>query len=112
MEPRRDTHRGHLSFEDQKTHLGRTIGTRVVILLKSTKTDQTGEMGLVKSFIIDDDPSALSAGHDIIAMLRGDDLVPGSLEDLPLFRNHITGREVSYEVSSAELKRLCALRLS
>lgn len=107
--PKRDTHRGRLSFEDQKDRSGRTIGKRVVIILKPTKTDQTGEMGLVKSFIIDDDPLALSAGHAIVEMLRGDDLAPGSLEDLPLLRNHITGREVSYQDSSAELKRLLVL---
>lgn len=73
---------------------------RLIVRLKPTKTDPTGEEHWEMSFRIDRDPDSLSAGAAIAAMLSGDDNSPDAhLDDIPLFRDPSTGREVSYEES-------------
>lgn len=61
------------------------------IELKPVKNDQTGEKKFVKSFIILEDPEALSAGDTVRKMLRGDP-TSESRTLTPLFRNPQTGR--------------------
>lgn len=55
-------------------------------------------MTQVKTFIIDTNREALSAGEAIRQMLNGDS-VTNRDEQVPLFNNPTTGREVTYEES-------------
>ncbi len=84
---------------------GRVLGARLSLRVKPTKNDPTGERRIVKGFILDERDSSLSAARAIRDMLAGDP-VAGDQERVPLFRDPHTGRELTYETSSRELKRL------
>ena len=89
---------------------GRKIGVRLVLALKPTKTDPTGEKGWEKSFVVDDSSTSLSAGAAIFSMLSGEPLqvsVTGSaLSHTPLFLDPATGLELKYDFACAELQDL------
>lgn len=105
----RDTHRGRITIERKTDSTESAVGTRVVLKIKPFKTDQIGEHGLAKSFIVDQDISSLSAGHAIIEMLKREQQVLGRLLELPLFPHPETGREIIYDESAHQLKRLLKL---
>lgn len=75
-----------------------------MVLLKPSKTDPSGEESWEVSFRVDDDPDSLSAGAAILNMLKRDDSPLGTnLEAVPLFRDPLTGLEISYEASRRAL---------
>lgn len=103
-DPSRDTHRGRVRFEQGRDSSGVSY-RRLIVDMKPSKTDPSGEEKWEVSFRIDPDPSSLSAGAAICAMLRGDDDPHGTEpEREPLFRNPDTGREILYAESHQALK--------
>ena len=109
-DPLRDTHRGRLSAEWAYDATGLRY-RRYILRLKQSKTDPTGEENWEVSFRIDRDAGTLSAGAAIADMLGQDPDPPGvAIEHLPLFRNPLTDREISYADSRARLD--AALRAS
>ena len=80
---------------------------RVSLSLKPGKTDPAGKEHWVKTFRLDPDPEALSAGAAVCSMLSKDP-VRGDPTLIPLFRNPATGEEITYAESREELS--CALR--
>jgi hypothetical protein len=110
--PDLDTHAGRLTLDTVCDADGApTSRRRLTLALKPTKTDPTGERGFEKTFIIDHDPHALSAGAALSDMLTNSPLRGSSLplEDIPLFYDPRTKKELSYVDAAAELKSLLML---
>ena len=97
-DPRRETHRGRVAVDRARDDYGRTIGVRLILTLKPNKTNQSGEEVQTKSFMIDENPGAISAGKALKDMISGDDH-RGDPAQTPLFRDPRTGRELTYELS-------------
>jgi hypothetical protein len=107
--PALDTHLGRLSVEAVRAPDGIiTRRRRIILALKPTKTDPTGERGFEKTFIIDKDPDSLSAGAAIFDMLAKSPLLSSPLpaEEIPLFYDPRTKRELAYTDAAADLKSL------
>lgn len=86
---------GRLSADMGRDAEGRATGARLTLKLKPNKTNQAGETTQVKTFIVDTDSDALSAGKAIRQMLNGD--AANERDDkVPLFRNPATGKLVTY----------------
>lgn len=73
------------------------------IKLKPIKNDQTGKKGFIKSFVIMEDPFALSAGDAIRDMLRGDPAL-GDQSQTPLFRHPTIKMEIPYDLAVRRFK--------
>lgn len=103
-DPDLDTHRGRVTWHRIRGESHAEGRTRMKIQLKPIKNDPTGEKGFVKSFIIMDDPFALSAADAIQNMLRGD---PSSSnpKHVPLFRHPLTKLEISYDLAAKGFKK-------
>lgn len=71
--------------------------------MKPTKTDQAGEKGFQKTFVVDKTDDSLSAGYAILHMLKND-VVKGDQSTVPLFRDKETNREISYTYAKQRLK--------
>lgn len=102
-DPELDTHRGRVTFHRIRGETHAEGKMRMKIRLKPVKNDQAGEKGFVKSFVVMEDPSALSAGDAINAMLQGDPTA-NDPTSTPLFRHPITKAEIPYEVASQRFK--------
>jgi hypothetical protein len=105
-DPARDTHRGRISGEWAFETSGVRY-RRIILSLKPTKTDPTGEEQWEKSFRVDNTPGALSAGAALIDMLLNDpspSLIAEST--VPMFRHPETGSELTYAQSSVFLQEL------
>lgn len=72
---------------------GRVIGFGLTLRLRPTKTDMAGKSGAVRTFVLDDEPHALSAAAAIRQMLAHDPSA-GAVEKIPLFRDVETGKEL------------------
>ena len=105
-DPARDTHRGRITGEWAYDYEGNRY-RRLILKLKPSKTDASGEEHWEKSFRVDQTESALSAGAALISMLLQDPDPPGTLwEQKPLFRDPSTGNEITYEESSTSLHKV------
>lgn len=94
----RDTHRGRVELGIGRDVDGNVLGAKISTHIKPTKPDQLNERQIVRSFVVDGTPGALSAGLAIYDMLKRD-MIEARLEDIPLFRNPGTKREVTYKES-------------
>lgn len=101
--PELDTHRGRVTFHRVRGESHAEGNIRLNLKLKSIKNDQTGEKGFTKSFILMDDPFALSVGDAINNMLRWD---PESSDatQIPLFRHPSTRLDITYDFAAQRFK--------
>lgn len=102
--PAKDTHRGRVSVGIAHDTGGRVIGAGLTLRLKPTKTDMAGESGAVRTFVLDEDPHALSAAAAIKMMLANDP-TDGDKEHVPLLRDTDTGGELAYAKAATLFKR-------
>ena len=67
-----------------------------------------GEKHFEAYYPLDYDPAALSAGVAVLRMVHGDQC-RGRSEDVPLFRDPLTGSELTYDYVAGRLKALLFL---
>lgn len=94
-DPARRLHRGRLSVVPARSAAGVVIGKSLRISNKSSKVNKLAKKIDESFFPMDRTPGALCAVVALVAMLRGDprDQPP---EQVPLFRDPETGREILY----------------
>ena len=102
-DPARDTHRGRVGVDIVKDLQDSRNRVRISLAVKPTKTDVGGESGFVKTFILDDDPTSLSAAAAVFEMLKRD---PDGdhISKVPLFLDPATRKEVVIEESVKRLR--------
>jgi len=98
--PDLDTHRGRISAQMIFNSRGEELGVGLELQVKPIKNDKNNERVVTKQFLIDEDNHALSAGAAIFNMIKGDE-VEGDPKLVPLFRDHTTGKEITYHQSAA-----------
>ena len=105
--PKRDLHRGSMRSELVQPPRGESY-VRITLRMKPDKTHTVGDVVQEKTFPVDQDPFALSAGAAQAAMLAGDPLGPDEdPEFAPFFRDPRPGRngaELTYQVATDELR--------
>ncbi|KAJ1446248.1 hypothetical protein M885DRAFT_605341 [Pelagophyceae sp. CCMP2097] len=70
-----------------------------------SKTDTTGEKGFIKYLPVDSHPESVSGGKAICDVLKYEAEQEAD-ETLPLFLDPATGKQVTYQYATTELKRL------
>lgn len=91
-DPSRRTHRGRLTVvASGMTERGLA---KLVLVLKPTKTDQSGKRHIRRVFTASQRLTELSAGTAVLRMIQHDD-EEGDPDMIPLFRNPETGKELT-----------------
>ena len=97
-----ETHRGQAVFDRAGAKK-----IRMTISFAPNKDDSTGEKKLHGSVLLDLTPGSLSCAAAVLEMLEGSPLPPGvAPEDVPLFLDPATGREMTHEYAQERLTTL------
>lgn len=110
-DPSECTHRGRSTSEKYVEEGGHHGKNRFKLELKPTKTGQEGPNGFVKTFIVDHETEALSAGAGLESTIAQDP-VDRNIEKILLFRDSYSGAEITYNQSKRRLAEfLCTVGL-
>ena len=110
-DPALDLHRGRHRFERiEGSAPGEPRHRSIIDLPPGIKTDPGHDKHYRKTAPVDGTPDALSCGAAVHAMLLGDPMPGVPPEQVPLFRDPATGRELSYTV--ARIQFAYCLRLA